>query len=53
MESDKKARGHVERLIRRLCSEWEFTKLLTQILKIFLNFKVLLRSSYSWKIAIL
>jgi len=26
---------------------WEFTKLLTQIRKIFLNFKVLLQSSYS------
>ncbi len=34
-------------------SGWEFTKLLTQIRKIFLNFKVFLQSSYSLKIGTL
>jgi len=34
-------------------SGWEFTKLLTQIRKIFLNFKVILQSSYLYKISTL
>jgi len=32
---------------------WEFTKLSRQICKIFLNFKVLLQSGYSWNIGTL
>ena len=35
---------------RRSAAGWEFTKLLTQIIKIFHNFRVLLWSSYSYKI---
>jgi len=45
------SRGAKERVMEEdTKSGWEFTKLLTQIHIIFLNLKVLLQSSYSWKI---